>query len=79
MNYNYLWLEVFDKYKNEWLSNRVMGDAGSTFLYQIAQHQKKFVNISYKSYIEHSRKGSRPTKKKILKIKIGSDLIFKNT
>ena len=22
MNYNYLWLEVFDKYKNEWLSNR---------------------------------------------------------
>ena len=33
MNYDYLWLEVFDKYKNEWLSNRVMGDAGSTFLY----------------------------------------------
>ena len=69
MNYDYLWLEVFDKYKNEWLSNRVMGDAGSTFLYQIAQYQKKFVNISYKSYIEHSRKGSRPTKKKDLEDK----------
>ena len=64
MNFNYLWLEVFDKYKNDWLSNRIMGDAGAAFLFQIAQYQKKFVNISYKKYIQHSRKGSRPTKKK---------------
>lgn len=69
MNYNYLWLEVFDKYKNEWLSNRVMGDAGSSFLFQIGQYQKKFVNISYRKYINHSRKGSRPTLKKDLEDK----------
>lgn len=70
MNFNYLWFEALDFYKNEWLSHRVMGDAGSALLFQIAQNDKKIVNLPYSKYVIHSRKGSRPTLKK--------DLVDKN-
>jgi len=62
----YLWLEVLSESKNEWLSHRIMGDAGASLLYQISMAGKKIINIKYKKYIKHARSGSRPKNKKEL-------------
>ena len=60
----YLWLEVISENKNEWLSHRMMGDAGASLLYQISMSEKKIINIKYNKYIKHARSGSRPKSKK---------------
>ena len=59
-----LWLEVFDKTKTKsFVSHRVMGDSGASFLFGIALAGKKIINISMDKYVDHKRSGSREKSK----------------
>ena len=55
----YLWIEVIDTENNQDLSNRIMGDAGSSLFYQIGMAGKKIIHLNYRKYIKHQKKGSR--------------------
>ena len=59
LSFKYSYLEVIDILKNSKIKHRIMGDAGSNFLFQIAYHGLKIINIDHNEYFEHLKKGSR--------------------
>lgn len=54
-----LWIDVIDTENNQELSNRIMGDSGSSLFYQIGMAEKKIIHLNYRKYIKHQKKGSR--------------------
>ncbi len=59
MESKYLWIDVDDYYSTDYKNHRVVGDAGSSLLFQIGMSAKKIININHRKYVKHQKKGSR--------------------